>query len=54
MIHTLNMDYDAVIYQFDEQITAVAYENTDHYQISKYFLMNRERFLQQLFAEEED
>ena len=45
---------DAVIYQFDEQITAVAYEDTDHYQISKYFLMNRERFLQQLFAEGED
>lgn len=42
---------NAVIYQFEDTITEVAYEETDHYQISKYFLLNRERFLQQLFEE---
>lgn len=44
---------DADILSFDdEQITKRTYEDTDHYQITKYFLENRERFLEELFKEE--
>lgn len=43
----------AEIYNFDDgQIQQIEYEMTDHYQITKYFLDNRERFLKELFEEE--
>lgn len=42
----------ADIYSFDEgEIRKTEYENTDHYQITKYFLDHRERFLKDLFEE---
>ncbi|KIL51516.1 ATPase AAA [Jeotgalibacillus alimentarius] len=46
---------DADILSFDEgKIQSVAYEMTDHYQITSYFLQHRERMLEQLFAEEDE
>lgn len=44
---------DALIYQFDETIEEISYDDVPHVQLTKYFLMNRERFLQQLFNEED-
>ena len=45
---------DAVIYQFDERgIEQVEYEQTEHYQLTSYFLQHREKMLQQLFEEDE-
>lgn len=45
---------DATIFSFDEEcIEEVDYESTDHYQITKYFLDNRERFLRELLSDEE-
>lgn len=45
---------DAEIFSFDEQsISSVEYEMTDHYQLTKYFLQNRERVLFELFKEEQ-
>lgn len=45
----------AVIYQFDEDgIEQVEYEETEHYQITSYFLQYREKMLQDLFEEDED
>lgn len=45
----------AVIYQFDEDgIEQVEYEETEHYQITSYFLQHREKMLQDLFEEDED
>jgi predicted ATPase len=39
----------ATIYQFDDQgISSVEYEQTDHVQLTRDFLNNRERFLQRL------
>lgn len=42
---------DATIYHFDEKIEEMAYDDVPHVQLTKYFLSNRERFLQQLFEE---
>lgn len=45
---------EATIFSFDEEsIEEVDYESTDHYQITKYFLDNRERFLRELLSDEE-
>ncbi|UOQ48558.1 AAA family ATPase [Gracilibacillus caseinilyticus] len=45
---------DAKIWSFDrDRIAEVAYEDTDHYQITRYFLDNRERMLMELFKDEE-
>jgi len=41
----------AVIYNFDGGVRRVAYEETEHYQLTKAFLNNRERFLDQLFED---
>lgn len=39
----------ATIYSFDDgEIHEIDYEMTDHYQITKYFLQNREKFLKDL------
>ena len=43
---------NATIYSFDEIIEEVQYEDVPHVQITKYFLNNRERFLQQVFEED--
>lgn len=41
---------DAQIFSFDDgKITETNYESTNHYQITKYFLQNREKFLQEIF-----
>lgn len=46
---------DAQIYHFDETgIESVAYTETEHYQVTSYFLQHRERMLEQLFIDEED
>ena len=46
---------NADIFSFDQgQISKINYESTDHYQITKYFLHNREKFLSELFKEEDD
>lgn len=42
----------ATIYQFENTIEEVAYEDVSHVQITKYFMMNRERYLKQIFEEE--
>lgn len=45
---------NATIYSFDEgTIEEVKYEETSHYQITRYFLENRERFLQDILENEE-
>lgn len=45
---------NATILSFDdEKIEEVRYEETDHYRLTKYFLNNRERFLEELFSDEE-
>lgn len=44
---------DAQILSFDGgEISPIDYEMTDHYQVTKYFLNNRERFLTDLFTDE--
>jgi predicted ATPase len=44
---------EAEIFSFDHgQISKIAYEETDHYNITKYFLENRKRFLYELFKED--
>lgn len=46
---------DATIFHFDDKgIQEVAYEDTEHYQITSYFLQHREKMLHDLFMEEED
>lgn len=46
---------DADILSFDEgQIKPINYENTNHYQITKYFLNHREKFLNDMFKEDDD
>lgn len=46
---------DASILSFDhEKITEVDYESTDHYQITRYFLENRERYLREIFIDEDE
>ncbi len=43
---------NATIFTFDYgQIQEIDYEMTDHYQITKYFLQNREKFLQEILGE---
>lgn len=43
---------NATILSFDEgEIKEIDYEQTDHYQITKYFLQHREKFLKTLFEE---
>lgn len=45
---------EADIYSFDNgEISKINYEDTDHYNITKYFLENRKRFLYNLFKEDE-
>lgn len=36
----------------DGKIREVDYEMTDHYQITKYYLQNREKLLKELFEEQ--
>lgn len=44
---------EATILSFDEgQIEEIDYELTAHYQITKYFLDHREKFLEELFEGE--
>lgn len=44
----------ATIFSFDEgKIEEIDYEMTDHFQITKYFLQNRERFLQEILEDDE-
>ncbi|MFD2656756.1 AAA family ATPase [Gracilibacillus thailandensis] len=44
---------EATIFSFDDDhIQEVAYENTDHYQITRYFLEHRERFLREILKDE--
>ncbi|NMD71715.1 AAA family ATPase [Bacillus sp. DNRA2] len=44
---------EAAIYSFDnDQIEEIDYEMTDHYQITKYFLENRDRFLREIFKDD--
>lgn len=46
---------EAVIYQFDEHgIEQVKYEETEHYQVTSYFLQHRDKMLQNLFEDNED
>jgi predicted ATPase len=41
---------NAMIYSFDnDRIKQVEYEETDHYQLTKAFLNNREKFFRNLF-----
>ncbi len=43
---------NATIYSFDaDNLTRIAYTDTEHYQITKHFLDNPERYLQHLFEE---
>lgn len=45
---------DADIFSFDHgHISKIEYEMTDHYQITKYFLQHREKFLSEIFSEDE-
>ncbi|MFC4403900.1 AAA family ATPase [Gracilibacillus xinjiangensis] len=45
---------DAMILSFDNgMIEPVEYEETDHYRVTKYFLQHREKFLNELFADDE-
>lgn len=46
---------EATILSFDSgEIKKIDYEETDHYQITKYFLDHRERFLDEILREEDD
>lgn len=43
---------DATILSFDHgTIREIEYEMTDHYQITKYFLQNRDKFMQEILSE---
>ena len=45
----------ATILQFHDQgLEEVAYEQTEHYQITKYFLQHREKMLKELLIEDEE
>ncbi|TDQ36779.1 AAA family ATPase [Aureibacillus halotolerans] len=45
----------ATIYNFDAApLEAIAYEDTEHYSVTKYFVNHRERILHELFKEEEE
>ncbi|MFJ7825651.1 AAA family ATPase [Psychrobacillus sp. NPDC096623] len=44
---------DATILSFDDgEIKEVEYEETDHFQLTKYFLQNREKFLQEILEQD--
>ncbi|MFC7686557.1 AAA family ATPase [Ureibacillus sp. GCM10028918] len=44
---------NATIFNFDEDsIDEIKYEETSHYQITRYFLENRERFINEIFDDE--
>lgn len=44
---------EASILSFDEgKIEEIDYEQTDHYQITKYFLDHREKFLEEILKDE--
>ncbi|QCR31291.1 AAA family ATPase [Lysinibacillus sp. SGAir0095] len=44
---------NATIYSFDQEtINEVKYEETSHYQITRYFLENRERFLRDILEDD--
>lgn len=44
---------DADILSFDgDQISRIDYETTDHYQVTKYFLNNRSKFMSELLKDE--
>ncbi|MET0960767.1 MAG: AAA family ATPase [Psychrobacillus psychrotolerans] len=44
---------EAVILSFDNgEIKEIEYEETDHFQLTKYFLQNREKFLKDILGEE--
>ncbi|WP_113929375.1 AAA family ATPase [Bacillus sp. P14.5] len=46
---------DSTIYNFDKSpIEPISYEDTEHYQITSGFLNRREKFLKELFLDEED
>ncbi|WP_053368992.1 AAA family ATPase [Bacillus sp. FJAT-27245] len=46
---------NAKIFSFDSNaIESIAYEDTDHYQITKGFLNRKERYLEELFLNDED
>lgn len=46
---------DARIYQFDETgVEEIRYEETEHVQVTSYFLQHREKMLADLFADEEE
>jgi len=43
---------DATIYSFDGgKVQEIQYEETEHYQLTRYFLQHREKFLKTLFEE---
>ena len=43
---------NATILNFDNgAIKEIDYEMTDHYQITRYFLQNREKFMQEILSE---
>ena len=43
---------NATIYHFEETIEEIAYDDVPHVQLTKYFLSNKDRFLQQLLHDE--
>lgn len=43
---------NATIYHFNEIIEEIAYDDVPHVQLTKYFLTNKDRFLQQLLEDE--
>ena len=43
---------NATIYHFNEIIEEIKYDDVPHVQLTKYFLTNKDRFLQQLLEDE--
>ncbi|PFE17361.1 AAA family ATPase [Bacillus cereus] len=43
---------NATIYNFDNKIEQINYEMTDHYNLTKYYMQNRENLLNNLFSNE--
>ena len=44
---------NATILSFDKgEINEIEYEMTDHYQITRYFLENREKFLEDILGDD--
>jgi predicted ATPase len=45
---------DSLIYQFTERgVTPIAYEETEHYRVTRAFLESPQRMLRQLLGDEE-